>query len=172
MKINLTTEGLTEKEKYLCNQAVAIAEQRLNSEEFRDFILTHSYIRKTYTGKLWWKKEHAERIFSFESCEYTRAQIYQSIMDGREVLSPELDNEADIFLKVDPRSSRSVIGYTYPNTNWQWIYRKVLNSWGPKDVAGNLVHEWCHKLGFGHTYDYTVNRQYSVPYAVGYFVSK
>jgi hypothetical protein len=30
-----------------------------------------------------------------------------------------------------------------------------------------MMHEWLHKLGFGHSYYYSTSRNYSVPYGIG-----
>jgi hypothetical protein len=83
--------------------------------------------------------------------------------------TPE-DNEADIFLKIDRTDKPGVIGYTYSNTKWQWIYSRILREWGAQDIAGNLAHEWCHKIGFEHESSWTSKREHSVPYAIGYYV--
>jgi hypothetical protein len=37
----------------------------------------------------------------------------------------------------------------------------------PHEVAGNLAHEWTHKLGFGHE---SAAEHDSVPYGIGYIV--
>ena len=46
----------------------------------------------------------------------------------------------------------------------QQIYQTIL------DAAGNLFHEWLHKLGYTHSSSSTPTRPYSVPYAVGYMM--
>jgi hypothetical protein len=42
----------------------------------------------------------------------------------------------------------------------------------PAEVAGNVFHEWTHKLGFGHDSRYSVSRNSSVPYALGYIMEE
>jgi hypothetical protein len=49
------------------------------------------------------------------------------------------------------------------NTKYFYVYT-------PYQVAGNLTHEWLHKLGFDHDVASTPARPYSVPYAVGYIL--
>lgn len=169
VKINITTKDLTAEENRKVNEAVQIAERVLNSDEFRIWCINHSYEKVTVTGKLWWKRTYKQKVYGFHDTNMTGKQVYDEIMAGKEVLDPVEDQEADIFLAVD--RNKRVIGYTYPNTKWQWVYSWVLDSWGPKDIAGNLIHEWCHKLGYSHEYNYTQNRQHSVPYAVGYYVA-
>ena len=173
-KMNVISEGLTKNEQDLIKKASDHAELAINSEQFKEWCLNFSWQQQVCTGKLWWKTctQEVRRYFHYNK-NLTNFQIYNSIIDGKEVLGDgEIDNEADIFLKVDRRYSRNVIGYTYSNTPWQWVYARILNSWGPVDIASNLIHEYCHKLGYEHEYRYTNAREYSVPYAVGYFVQK
>ena len=50
------------------------------------------------------------------------------------------------------------------------MMHSLLNAGGTNtvtSVASNLFHEWLHKVGFGHAVNYSVSRDYSVPYAVG-----
>lgn len=95
-------------------------------------------------------------------------QVFETIMSGAEKLSPEIDGEADISVTLDARDAGSVIGYTYPNTRMQWIYASFFGRATPADIAGNLAHEYCHKIGFEHEFNFTSLRQYTVPYAIGY----
>lgn len=135
----------------------------------RDFEYTITKYKWTWTGKKTWK----ETFKGFWKSEgRTGFQVYNHLLTGQEVLpegNPE-DNEADVYLKIDRRYKKGVIGYTYPSTKWQWIYQWVLNDWGAEDVAGNLAHEWCHKMSYKHEKERTARRPYSVPYAIGYYV--
>ena len=70
------------------------------------------------------------------------------------------------------RSKRNVLGYTYSNTKTQWVYNYFFTNGGIEDIAGNMVHEWVHKMGFGHASKNNSTRKYTVPYAVGYFVKE
>ena len=128
----------------------------------------------------WWKKCHTVKHSQFvdnhimvEGKEHvmSKEEIYMHLMAGEETLSEDgEDGEADIFMELDRRSSRNVLGYTYSNTTKQWIYNSFFTNGDDWDIAGNIVHEWVHKMGYGHAYKRTATRQYSVPYAVGYFV--
>lgn len=94
--------------------------------------------------------------------------VYNCIMGGSEVLEPGVDREADVYLTLDRATTESVIGYTYPGTKMQWIYAKFFNQMDEAEIAGNLAHEYCHKLGFQHEFNPTALRPYTVPYGVGY----
>lgn len=170
-RVTVVTEDLTDTENKKIQAAAAHMERVFNSEEFKQFVLNYSYTNTYTTGRLWYKKTHTEVIKHFESTEMTNEQVYQTLMNGAEILDSVIDHEADIFLKIDRRNKRGVIGYTYATTKWQWIYNWVTQNYTVQDIAGNLAHEFCHKLGFDHAYYNTPTREYSAPYAVGYFVS-
>lgn len=171
-KVNITTKEIIEIERAKIMAACAHFERAFNSEEFKQFILNFSYKNTYTTGRLWNKKTHTEIVNHFESTEMTNEQVYRTLMNGAETLSPEIDHEADIYLEIDRRDKHGVIGYTYPRTKWQYMYNWFFKSVTIEEIAGNLLHEYCHKLGFDHAYYNTPTRQYSVPYACGYFITK
>ena len=47
---------------------------------------------------------------------------------------------------------------------------KFFNPYTPAEVAGNIFHEWTHKLGFDHDVIYTSERNATVPYALGFLI--
>ena len=67
-------------------------------------------------------------------------------------------------------SSKNTVGYTYPNTVRIWMNTKYFTPYTPSQVAGNMFHEWTHKLGFEHATSYSIARDSSVPYAIGYLI--
>jgi hypothetical protein len=69
-------------------------------------------------------------------------------------------------------SSRNTVGYTYPSGLKIWMNTKYFDVYTPAEVAGNVFHEWTHKLGFGHDSRYSVSRNSSVPYALGYIMEE
>lgn len=170
-KVSIATEGLSATENAKIKLATIHLSGVLNSDEFKQFVLNYSYKNTYTTGRLWNKKTHTEIVNHFESTHMTNEQVYQTIMNGAESLSPEIDYEANVYLKIDRRNKHGVIGYTYPTTQWQYIYNWFFKSATVEEIAGNLGHEYCHKLGFNHAYYNTPTRQYSVPYAIGYFIS-
>lgn len=165
---------MTTDEQITLHKAVRHMAQKLGGQEFEDFCTSYSYDIVTTTGRLWWKKTASVRYLGFKySNGRTREQVYTHLMGGQETLAqpmPTPNNTADIELVIDRGRSWSAIGYTYPNTVKQWIYSWFLKS-DYRRVAGNLAHEWCHKMGYGHEYRYNPTRQHTVPYAVGDFVA-
>jgi len=137
-------------------KAIEIIKKVVASTEFRQRIIDF-----TYQGK---KQFVDNKGLSNE-------QIYQIILDGKEDLKPEVDNEMDLELELY-YSWRSTVGYTYPNTLRIWMNTKFFNYYTPTEVAGNIFHEWTHKLGFEHASSYSTSRDSSVPYAIGYLIEE
>jgi hypothetical protein len=106
----------------------------------------------------------------FSSTKLTNSQVLDRILSGSETLTPIKDEEADINLSIDWDGSKRVVGYTYPNSVWQWINGWFIKSGSVADIRGNIWHEYMHKLGFTHPRKYSVTRQNSVPYQHGYYV--
>ena len=170
--VSLTSEGFTGEEILKLSCAINHLADALSSHQFEQFCNAFYYNETLVTGgKLWWKKtETIKREFFRFNNGLSRNEIYGKLMEGSETLQPGADHEADIHLIIDRRSKRSVLGYTYANTTKQWVYNYFFQNGTIEDVAGNLGHEWCHKMGFGHEFNFTTHRDKTVPYAVGYFV--
>lgn len=152
--VNLRDFVSTQEDKMF--SALARLEIVLNSEEFKARVLGHKYQNsKTFVDNKGMSNE----------------EIYDEIMKGAETLSRSVDNELDIDITLY-FSNNSVVGYTYPSSNRIWVNNKFFAQYSFGKVAGNVAHEWTHKLGFGHDASRTASRAYSVPYAVGDIVSE
>lgn len=138
------------------NKAIEIIKKVIASPEFKHRVLNFSYNGKTQF---------------VDNKGLTNAQIYQALLDGKEDLIPVVDHQMDLELELY-YSSRSTVGYTYPDTVRIWMNKKFFNVYTPSEVAGNVFHEWTHKLGFSHASSYSVSRDASVPYAIGYLIEK
>ena len=172
-KVNLIAKNFDNdsNDKHKLLLAITKMADVMSSEDFKDFVLNYYYQSYKCTGSLWNKKCKYYMRYRFRyNKDKTREQIYNHLMTGSEVLLPEEDNEADIRLKLDKSYKKGVLGYTYPNTVWQWIYNWFFSEGTVDQIAGNLAHEWCHKMGYGHESKYNKYRRYTVPYAIGYFV--
>lgn len=129
----------------------------VGSLEFKEAILNHSYQgKKTFV----------------DNGGLTNLQIYYRLLQGAEQLSPAKNNAVDAELELYYDGSATTVGYTTPNTKRIWMNTKFFNNFTPAQVAGNLTHEWLHKLGFGHAASSNSSRPYSVPYAIGYIMKK
>lgn len=163
---NYSPEEIAKVQMAASHMAMAIG-----SEKFKQFCKDFNYSYRSCSGMLWWKRCKNVVVDAFNwNKGLTNKAIYKRIMSGQEELRPGVDNEADITLIIDRRRTRNVVGYTYPNSIKQWIYSKFFNRYTYKEVAGNIAHEWCHKLGFDHARGYHYTRQFTIPYSIGYFV--
>lgn len=128
--------------------------QIVATKEFKDAVLNHTY--------------NGQKAFANNN-GLSNLQIYNRLIIGAEQLRPEKNYRMDVELELYYEDS-STIGYTYPNINHIWMNLKYFNQYQAHQVAGNLMHEWLHKLGFNHASASTPERPYSVPYAIGYIV--
>lgn len=137
-------------------QALEIIKKVIGSKEFRDRVLNF-----TYEGKHQF----------VDNKGLSNAEIYQILLDGKEDLVPEVDNSMDLELELY-YSWRNTVGYTYPGALKIYMNTKFFDPYTPSEVAGNVFHEWTHKLGFDHDQSYSVSRDSSVPYAIGYLIEE
>lgn len=137
-------------------QAAEIIRQVVATREFRDAILNH-----TFQGQKRFANNNG----------LTNLQIYDRILIGAESLNPVKNNSLEVELELY-YANNTTIGYTYPSTTRIWMNTKYFDNYTPSQVAANLMHEWLHKLGFGHDSSATTQRPYSVPYAVGYMIRR
>ncbi|HLT23246.1 MAG TPA: hypothetical protein VKZ84_07375 [Bacteriovoracaceae bacterium] len=154
-KSNIEYHNFTKDEVQKVEKALAIIKHIINSDEFHDLVLDYTF--------------EGEKQFN-ENNNYTNAEIYQLILLGAEIIgNRQANNTMDVELELYEDSSKT-IGYTYPNTTRIWMNRKYFSKYTPAQVAGNLMHEWMHKLGFTHTLKWNKDRQHTVPYAIGYLI--
>jgi len=137
--------------------AIQLLERVVNSDEFKEAVLNF-----TYAGKSEYVQNNG----------MTNEQIYQHLMTGKENLYPEVDLEMDLDVSLYKQSwgRCSVVGYTTPSSPRIYVNRCFFNGFELQEIAGNLFHEWVHKMGFGHDFKPTTRRPFSVPYALGYLV--
>ena len=135
-------------------RSIQLLENVLNSKIFRE--RTEAY---TYNG---------EKTF-VDNKDQTNAMIFQAIQNASETLTPGNDHMVNVQLTFY-RASNSTVGYTTPTTRLIKINLKFFDQYSLSEVAGNLAHEWTHKLGYTHASRHNSARPHSVPYAVGYMV--
>lgn len=150
-KIGFTNFEITDEEKV--DKAIEIIRRVIASPEFREKVLNF-----TYRGKK-----------RFVDTKLTNEEVYQAILNGKENLKPEIDNEMDLDLQLY-YSRSSTVGYTYPNQLKIYMNKRFFSTFTPSEVAGNIFHEWSHKLGFKHAFRSSRSRSSSVPYALGYLI--
>ena len=136
------------------NKAVAIVKKVVATEAFRTAVLNH-----TYQGVKQFVQNNG----------LTNAQIYQTILDAAEKLTPTKNNTLDVGVKLYYENS-NVVGYTSTGISYINVNTKFFDTYAVNSVASNLFHEWLHKVGYGHDSAATARRPYSVPYAIGYII--
>lgn len=150
--VNFSSEDQAKVEK-----AIVLMKKVIASQIFKDAVLNH-----TYNGKKGY----------VDSNGLTNEQIYQKILDGAEEMgNTTKNNTLDVELELYFQAT-TTIGYTYPDTTRIWMNKKYFDKYTPVNVSGNLMHEWLHKLGFGHAMTYSQSRDSSVPYAIGYMMER
>ncbi len=152
---DITLVSFTAAQQAKYEQAIEVVKQVVATEEFRTRVLNYTYNgRKTYNN----------------NNGLTNEQIYQSILNAAESLQPSKNNTMDLEVELY-YANNTVVGYTNAGTKRIWVNTKFFNQYNANSVAGNLFHEWLHKLGYGHDSASTPGRPYSVPYAIGYIMS-
>jgi hypothetical protein len=129
----------------------------VRSKEFRERVLNYNY--------------KGQRAF-VDNGGKTNEEIYQSLLDASETLLPGIDHTMNLELELYYNRWTSTVGYTYPDTMKIWMNNKFFSGYTPAEVAGNIFHEWTHKLGYGHDFNYSESRDHSVPYALGNIVEE
>jgi hypothetical protein len=149
-------------------QAVDLWAESWNSEEFKKRVYGFSYRKVIKTGFLKRRRFIYEGRTFLESKGLSNAALYDRLLQGSERLTPGIDYTATISVTLDKSAKKGVLGYTYPSTRMQWIYNSFFERATPAVIAGNLAHEYCHKLGFTHSAKFTPTREFTVVYAIGY----
>lgn len=134
-----------------------VLEKVLNSEEFKQRVLHFAYNgEETYV----------------QNNGLNNLQIYNKIMSAAEEFPQQTvaNNQMDLSVQIYTSSwfNRSVVGYTSPDTATIYMNTYFYNYATPAGTAGNMMHEWLHKLGFDHDFNSTARRPSTVPYAIGY----
>ncbi|MCA3013271.1 MAG: hypothetical protein INH41_12835 [Myxococcaceae bacterium] len=148
-----TVTGYSALERQKLDRATAKLGEVLNSREFRDAVLAH-----TFAGKS-----------GFASDERTPAEVYAVIRAAKERYTAVADGEVDLNLELRTLSwfQRGVVGYTREGSETITTNRRHFSGFDEAGIAGHLGHEWLHTLGFEHDFKATARRPHSVPYALG-----
>lgn len=154
LELNVELKDFNTKQEEKMRDALAQLKIILNSKVFKERVLNHQY--------------EDESTF-VDNNGLSNKEIYEKIMEAAEVLDPEVDQEMDLKITLY-YANNSTVGYTYPDSDRVWVNNKFFAGYSLAKVAANVVHEWTHKLGFGHDFRRTTRRNFSVPYGVGTIV--
>lgn len=130
------------------SKAIYLLERVINSEEFKNKVLSSK----------------------FSNCgSLSNKQIFEILLYGRENFKPIVDYQWDIEVKFYFKRFSRVIGYTLPGISYINCNTKYYDKFSPIEIAGNLAHEYSHKLGFDHN---SANESSSVPYLIGSIIEE
>jgi predicted RNA-binding protein with PUA-like domain len=161
LTVDVFMRNFNASDKAKVNAAKEALEKIMNSEEFKQKV-----IHFTWNGVRQYNDNNG----------MTNEQIYDHLMTGSEILMPDtvgvMNFDLTLYRSKNPWSK--VKGYTTADSMRIYMNTKFFrqSSWTAADVAGNMAHEWVHKMGFGHDYRHNEERPYSVPYAIGYIVGE
>jgi hypothetical protein len=133
-------------------KALMVLSYVINSDEFEDRVI--------------W--ERPGFIKKYTSTDDSSMVIFEKIMKANELYTGD-DRELDFSLEYYNSWWSRVVGYTLPSSLWIWMNWKYHLHYTPAETAGNLFHEFCHKIGYGHS---SASDHKSVPYALGYLVEE
>ena len=169
--------GGTKKQKRLYKKGLDCAIAVINSPRFLQDIEGFKYRDSNRKKHLNFKRNYSTPWMQYvgreERTELSNKDIYSIIMSGWDMYSKEKDGDIDTNAKLYHKRLSSAMGYsyshsldTYSNTaKWRGTEREIVAG-----VAGNIIHEYMHNLGFGHDYKWNPTREFTVPYAIGYIV--
>jgi hypothetical protein len=151
---NVTIENATSDMEAKIRTAEELIKRVIATEQFRTRVIGYTYngVRKYV-----------------DNDGFTNEQIYQKILDGAETLNKITDNQMDLQIEMY-YAATSTVGYTYSSSPKIYANTKFYNGYSPATITGNMTHEWLHKLGFGHASSYSISRDSSVPYAIGFIM--
>lgn len=165
--------GFTEEQKAKFMMAINYGTTALNSPEFKDAVVNFSW---TENYRRWFKKYSIPHYNFNENEGKNNLEIYDMFMSGADLQNPAKDGDMDLFLNLY-FSNNGVIGYTYPTRPEIYINKKFFlyrldSKEGNAAIIANCVHEYMHKVGFGHSYYNNSSRPFTVPYAMGDIAEK
>jgi hypothetical protein len=137
------TNATTEDQARIDN-ALLLIEEVVNLESFRE--------------------EIAKRKFS--QTKMKGPQVLASILKASERYAPASEGVLDLNIDMYEEDSTTV-GYTSPSDPFMHLNRFIHRRYSAAETAGNIFHEWLHKIGHTHSRWNWRNRENSVPYALG-----
>lgn len=144
VRLHEFTNATPEDQTHIDN-ALRLIEEVINLESFRE--------------------EIAKRKFS--QTKMKGPEVLASILKAHEFYAPAGEGVIDLNLDMFEENS-STVGYTSPKDPFMHLNRFFHRNYSAAETAGNIFHEWLHKIGHTHTKWNWKNRENSVPYALGY----
>ena len=137
-----------------------------NDPGFQAQVKGFTYTYQSCSGALWWKKCHPVTMRGFTYTLDSGDEVLVKLLSGSETLKPEANGVADVTVVIG--NEKGVLGWTNQSTLTEWISQWFVDDSTIAAQAGNRAHEYCHKVGYDHPFARTWDRDWSVPYAIGY----
>lgn len=176
---NLT--GGTKRTRELYEMGVVQALAAVNSPEFKEAVLNFEWVDpETGNKRITFKNDFYSYVSASGGKELitktvTRQKLYSLIMSGWDKFNQVEDGDIDLDATIFYNRWSSAIGYTYKNTFKTWLNTKFWTG-SEQDIvamiAGNIMHEYMHNLGFSHAFEWNSTREFTVPYAIGRIVNR
>jgi hypothetical protein len=167
--------GGSYRQQLLYKLGVDAALQAINSIEFKTAVINYdSGMDQNFKGFKSPVTTYVDAVSGRTINDYlSNENIYDLIMSGWDKFNQTHEGDADLESHLHYKRWSNAIGHTYPSTFKTWLNTKFWTGTEKQIVAliaGNIVHEYMHNLGFGHAYKWNPTRDHSVPYAVGTIV--
>lgn len=154
MNLKISISG-TPAQKKKMEAAFKLAVAILQSDEFKKATIEQTYEVYRCTGFWRWKKCVRTLEDGFTNTTHTPKQVYETISNAI----------SEFSWTCDGGKNGRVIGYTFADKKQIYTYKWVIDSYLVYELAGHLIHEWLHVLGYSHN---SAKDHNSVPYALGY----
>jgi hypothetical protein len=155
----LAFTNATVEEEIKVQMALSAIEEIVNSDEFYKEVLSMSYKigKKTYRG--------------FSQTKLSSEEVLKSIYSARENFPGGAEHSIDLYLNMYYERS-STIGWTAPKEKFIHMNRYHHDRYSLAQTAGNLFHEWLHKINHDHSKRHNSLRPHSVPYKLGQLIAE
>ncbi len=163
-----------ELEKY--KRAVKLAEETLNSENFKARVLAGpEQLHYIYPNN---PEQETKECNGDPEATYTFNVVGGKCMSNRKILDLIESSDWGMSARINYRWWAIWCGKPFVNEVGHREDITIVtqecqfNRMSDEQLAGHLIHEHLHVLGFDHPYDKSENRKYTVPYFVGNVASE
>lgn len=104
----------------------------------------------------------------FEDKMLERKLIQTEGKKNSDVVQDIRTKHVDVYLNMYYKRFSKVNGYRNAGSNVINLNQKFHNYFGPCSTGSNIIHEVTHVKGYGHDYNPTKTRPFSVPYSTNW----
>lgn len=149
----------TQNLKELILHSSQLLDHAIHSESFRESVINYN-----------WEDDQGRKYHRFHMSHNLRnSVVYNRIVSGKDIFEKTQKPDGILDFELFPFLSRpSHKAYTKPNSKRIFINVSWAKNSNELGILGNLIHEYCHNLGFGHSRNGKLVKYYThtVPYAI------